>query len=333
MPEVLRYQLSDPAKVGRRLDAVLAEALPELSRSRLQVLIRQGQVRVAGQRVKVRQPAVLGEEVVITIAEGEPSVTVAEAMALKVLYEDEHLLVLDKPSGLVVHPGAGHASGTLVNALLAHCDGLSTVGGVERSGIVHRLDKDTSGCMVVAKHDGAHEHLVEQFAKRRVEKHYLAVARGRPVESNGRLESFLGRHPVNRQKMSIVDEERGKVAVTDYHCGPCLNDATLVHCRPHTGRTHQIRVHLHGLGHPLLGDSTYGRGQSKAPPVDRLMLHSWILGFTHPSSGERLRWRAEIPEAFLPWLTDAEWLEVRAAPIFGQSGGVDESRSSACSSP
>lgn len=314
MSETLRFRLTDPAQTGKRLDAVLAAALPGLSRSRLQALIRQGQVRVAGEPVAARRPAVLDEEVVVTIPEAEPSEMLPETMDLRILHEDAHLLVLDKPSGLVVHPGAGHQTGTLVNALLAHCGGLSTIGGQERPGIVHRLDKDTSGCMIIAKNDHAHQHLADQFARRQVEKHYLAVVRGRLSSVSGRVENNVGRHPVNRQKMAVVSPKRGKPAVTDYHGGPCIDDATLVHCQLHTGRTHQIRVHLHSLGHPLLGDVIYGAGKQGTVP-GRLLLHSWILGLRHPVSGEALTWQAPLPHDFAPWLIDDRWLECRAATV------------------
>ncbi len=313
MAEKTTISLNKPSWVGKRLDAVLAEAFLELSRSRLQALIKQGHVQIEGQAVRARQPVVLGQQVEITVPDAEPSVALPEAMDLKILYEDEHLLVLVKPSGLVVHPGAGHQSGTLVNGLLAHCGALSTIGGIERPGIVHRLDKDTSGCMVVAKNDQAHQHLSVQFADRKVEKHYLAVVQGRPAAASGSIENHLGRHPVNRQKMAVVDEKRGKLAWTEYSCGPSLEGGTLVHCHLHTGRTHQIRVHLQTVGHPLLGDVIYGK--KGGPAVDRLLLHSWILGFRHPVSGEALVWKTEIPEAFSPWLTEPGWIERRAANV------------------
>lgn len=314
MGESKTITLSKPAWEGKRLDAALADALPEFSRSRLQALIKQGHVTIDGKPVRPRQAVVLEQVVKVTIPDAEPSEALPEAMDLKILFEDEHLLVLDKTSGLVVHPGAGNQSGTLVNALLAHCGKLSTIGGVERPGIVHRLDKDTSGTMVVAKNDQAHQHLSAQFADRKVEKHYLAVVQGQLVQAQGSIENHLGRHPVNRQKMAVVDPKRGKPAWTDYHRGPAVDGATLVHCHLHTGRTHQIRVHLHSLGHPLLGDVIYGR-TLKALPVARLLLHSWILGFRHPIHGEPLVWRTEIPKDFAPWLTDEPWLEGRAGAI------------------
>ncbi len=308
MPETLQFQLTDADQVGKRLDVVLAKAFPQLSRSRMQALIKDGHVRVQGRPVKARQPAVLDETIEIAIPEVEPAKAVAEPMDLSILHEDDDLLVLDKPSGLVVHPGAGNHSGTLVNGLLAHCGGLSSIGGVERPGIVHRLDKDTSGAMVVAKNDPTHRALTTQFSERRVQKHYLAVVRGRPSFPSGTVSNHLGRHPVNRQKMAVVEANRGKPAVTDYHCGASIDGATLVHCHLHTGRTHQIRVHCQSLGHPLLGDVIYGRPH-KGDSVDRLMLHAWILAFQHPTTSERMVWRSEIPRAFSPWLTDPAWLE------------------------
>ena len=313
MGEKTVISLNKPSWVGKRLDAVLAGAFPELSRSRLQALIKQGHVQIEGNAVRARQPVVLEQVVEITVPEAEPSEALPETMELEILLEDEHLLVLVKSSGRVVHPGAGHQTGTLVNGLLAHCGSLSTIGGIERPGIVHRLDKDTSGCMVVAKNDQAHQHLSGQFADRKVEKHYLAVVHGRPAAASGSIENHLGRHPVNRQKMAVVSENRGKPAWTEYQCGPSLEGGTLVHCHLHTGRTHQIRVHLHSLGHPLLGDVIYGKKGSLA--VGRLLLHSWILGFRHPVSGEALVWRTEIPAGFSPWLTDEDWIERRVARV------------------
>ena len=302
----MRFQcrLSNPNDVGRRLDAVLAEHVPELSRSRIQALIKAGHVHVQGEpSVKARMPVHLGMDVMIEVPDAQPSTAKAEAMDLDILFEDDHLLVLNKASGLVVHPGAGHGSGTLVNALLAHCGSLSTIGGVERPGIVHRLDKDTSGCMVIAKNDLAHQELSRQFADRETRKHYLAVVRGRPANASGRVENHLGRHPVNRQKMAVVDAKRGKPAVTDYEVGPTQSGASLVLCRLHTGRTHQIRVHCHSLGHPLLGDAIYGK-TTKQGYDGRLLLHAWLLGFRHPVSKEWMSWSSDIPSAFAPWIED-----------------------------
>ncbi len=306
-----QISLSNPADVGRRLDAVLADRLPDLSRSRIQALIKSGHIRLNGGTTKARQAVELNAEVSIEIPKAAPATTVAEAMDLDILFEDEHLLVLNKSSGLVVHPGAGHGTGTLVNALLAHCGSLSTIGGVERPGIVHRLDKDTSGCMVVAKNDQAHQELSRQFADRETTKHYLAVVRGRPIAKSGRIENHVGRHPVNRQKMAVVDPKRGKLAITDYQVGGEQDNASLVLCKLLTGRTHQIRVHCHSLGHALLGDEIYGRS-GKQHYQGRLLLHAWLLGFTHPITKEAMRWRSEIPAEYAPWLDEATLAAWRA---------------------
>jgi|MDTC01.3.fsa_nt_gb 23S rRNA pseudouridine1911/1915/1917 synthase len=295
--------LSNPADVGRRLDTVLADCVSDLSRSRIQVLIKSGHILVNGRSAKARQPVELDDNVTIEIPAAAPSTAVAEPMDLDILFEDDYLLVLNKPSGMVVHPGAGHGTGTLVNALLAHCGSLSTIGGVERPGIVHRLDKDTSGCMVVAKNDAAHQELSRQFADRETTKHYLAVARGRPSAKSGRIENHLGRHPVNRQKMAVVEPKRGKLAITDYEVGGEQDNASLMLCKLFTGRTHQIRVHCHSLGHALLGDEIYGRS-GKQHYQGRLLLHAWLLGFQHPTTKEAMRWRSIIPKEYEPWLDD-----------------------------
>lgn len=293
--------LSEARHAGKRLDSVLAEILPQFSRSRLQELIREGQVTVDGQRAKPKQAVHLGAVVEIVLPESKPSVLRPESMDLGILHEDDQILLLDKPSGLVVHPGAGHETGTLAHGLLAHCQSIAEVGDPLRPGIVHRLDKDTSGVMLVAKTEQARLEMVRQFSARRVEKRYLAVVQGRPAESWGRIENYLGRHPVHRQKMAVVDPKAGKPAVTEYEVLLRREDNTaLVLCRLLTGRTHQIRVHLHSLGCPLLGDETYGRGGAHRRAA-RLMLHSWKLGLTHPATGEWMAFEAEIPEAFEPW--------------------------------
>ncbi len=310
MPESRHVSLNDPAMRGQRLDAALAVALPEFSRSRIQALIKGGHIRSTdGSTLKPRQPVQGNEEILVEIPAPKPSSIEPEAMPLDILYEDDDLLVLDKPSGLVVHPGAGHDTGTLVNALLAHCGRLSSIGGVERPGIVHRLDKDTSGCLVVAKNDPSHQNLSEQFANREVTKHYLAVGRGRPAWETQRVENFIGRHRVNRQKMAVVDQAHGKPAITEFDRGHTHQDATMIRCRLFTGRTHQIRVHLHHLGHPLLGDEIYGRQISGY--ADRLLLHAWLLGIRHPVTGQEMSWRTPIPKAFYQWEdaeTIARWL-------------------------
>jgi 23S rRNA pseudouridine1911/1915/1917 synthase len=218
------------------------------------------------------------------------------------MFEDDHLLVVDKPAGLVVHPAAGNLDGTLVNALLHHCAGrLSGIGGVARPGIVHRIDKDTSGLLVVAKTDRAHEGLARQFAAHSVERRYLAVVAGRPVPSAGRIEGALARSAANRQKMAIVPDGRGKHAVTYYQTLGPLKDAAMIECRLETGRTHQVRVHMASIGHPLLGDPAYGRvrashaGILKQLSFVRQALHARTLGFVHPVTEERLSFESPVP--------------------------------------
>ena len=224
-----------------------------------------------------------------------PVDTVAEEIALDVLYEDDDLIVLNKPAGLVVHPAAGNWSGTLVNALLHHCKALSGIGGEQRPGIVHRLDKETSGCLVAAKNDMAHQALARQFAGREVTKIYLALAAGKFAHKSGVIEAAIERHPVQRKKMTVVADGRGRNAKTDYRVLRELPIGTLVECTLHTGRTHQIRVHLKHLGHPVLGDEVYGKRGGYA----RQMLHAWRLGFVHPRTSERVNFESPIPPDFV----------------------------------
>ena len=285
----------DPPDAGTRIDQFLAARVPELSRSRIQDLVKAGHVRVNGRETKASTRLRGGDRVTLDEPPVVAASTVAEDIALDVLYEDGDLIVLNKPAGLVVHPAAGHWSGTLVNALLHHCQGLSQIGGEERPGIVHRLDKETSGCLVAAKNDAAHRALTRQFAGREVTKIYLALATGKFRETSGILEGAIGRHPIHRKKMTVLTGERGRAARTDYRVLRTVAAGTLVECTLHTGRTHQIRVHLKHLGHPLVGDEVYGRRAG----FERQMLHAWKLGFTHPSSGERLNFTAPIPHDFV----------------------------------
>jgi 23S rRNA pseudouridine1911/1915/1917 synthase len=218
-----------------------------------------------------------------------------EAIPLDILFEDEDLLVLNKPAGLVVHPGAGHREHTLVNALLSHCQNLSGIGGQERPGIVHRLDKETSGCLVVAKNDEAHRGLSSQFAARTVEKVYLALVSGKLRKSTGTIEEKIARHPVHRQRMAAISS-RGRPAKTEYRVVAFRKDFSLIECQLHSGRTHQIRVHLHHLGHPVLGDKVYAPKLASGFP--RQMLHAWKLGFQHPCTGDWRSFEAPLPEDF-----------------------------------
>lgn len=299
-------------KAGHRLDRLLADALPELSRSRLQRLIQSGQVLVdAGNAGEPAQDPARrvrpGESYRVEVPEPPPPTAVAQPIPLVVVYEDEHLIVVDKPPGLVVHPGAGTPDGTLVNALLAHCrDGLSSIGAPLRPGIVHRLDKDTSGLLVAAKTDVAHRGLAEQFALHTVGRAYFAVVWGHPTPPGGRMTSRIGRSLRDRTQMAIV-ERGGKLAITDYRTvRPLGPSASLLECRLATGRTHQIRVHMAALGHPLVGDPVY-RGSERGGFRTRLdrasvsahcgrqALHAFLIDFCHPSTGDRLKFHSELP--------------------------------------
>jgi 23S rRNA pseudouridine1911/1915/1917 synthase len=295
---------------GTRLDAFLASRLTELSRSRIQTLIREQFIVVNGQPAKPRDAVKRGDRIEIAIPEAVPLDAPAQDIPLDILFEDEDLLVLNKAHGMVVHPAPGNPDGTLVNALLHHCQGkLSGIGGVERPGIVHRLDKDTSGCLVVAKSDPAHQSLVNQFSERhRMEKLYLAVSTGTPRPAKDTIFTHIGRHPVNRQKMAVVNPPGGKAAITDYevlHIDPSTLTA-LILCHLHTGRTHQIRVHLHHRGAPILADPIYGKPGKIQVQTGRLMLHAWRLAFHHPIHGKPLRFEAPIPPEFHRWTREAD---------------------------
>ena len=282
-------------EAGARLDQFLVSAAPGFSRARIQDLIKGGHVTLNGASAKASARVRAGDVVILTEPPPKPTETVAEEIALDVLFEDDDLIVINKPAGLVVHPAAGNWSGTLVNALLHHCRSLSGIGGEQRPGIVHRLDKETSGCLVAAKNDSAHQALVRQFAGREVTKIYLALAAGKFARQSGVIETTIGRHPVQRKKMAVLPEGCGRAAKTSYRVLRELSAGTLVECTLHTGRTHQIRVHLKHLGHPLLGDELSGRRAGFA----RQMLHAWRLGFVHPRSGERLNFESPIPPDFV----------------------------------
>ncbi|MBM6593032.1 RluA family pseudouridine synthase [Microvirga pudoricolor] len=309
-----------------RLDKLLAAAWSDLSRSRLQALIRDGRVLLDGAAVMdPGRKAGAGARLVLHEPPPAPAEPQGEAMALAVVYEDEDLIVIDKPAGLVVHPAAGHASGTLVNALIAHCgESLSGIGGVRRPGIVHRLDKDTSGLLVVAKNDRAHQGLAEQFADHGrtgpLERAYAALVWGVPERRHGTVEAALARGVHNREKIVVVPHDKGRYAITHYaleeelpHGQPM---ASLVRCELETGRTHQIRVHMAHIGHPLLGDSVYGSGfktkanrlsplqQDALSRLGRQALHAAVLGFQHPRSGDFLLFESPLP-ADLQGLLDA----------------------------
>jgi 23S rRNA pseudouridine1911/1915/1917 synthase len=293
----------EPAHAGWRLDRALAAAVPTLSRERLKNLIRSGAVETAG--TALRDPAlkVRGDErFVLAVPEPEPAHNEAQDIPLRVVFEDQHLLVVDKPAGLVVHPAAGNRDGTLVNALLHHCGAsLSGIGGVARPGIVHRIDKDTSGLLVVAKTDVAHEGLAKQFAAHSIERRYLAIVSGVPKTAEGTIDEPLARSATNRKKIAIVKGSRGKRAVTHWRRVTVLSQAALVECRLETGRTHQVRVHMASIGHPLVGDPVYGRSGKahgkllNALQFHRQALHAAELGFIHPVTKHRLSFASAMP--------------------------------------
>jgi 23S rRNA pseudouridine1911/1915/1917 synthase len=279
----------------QRLDRVLAEALPAFSRARLQTLIRDGFVSLNGKPPRPRDLVRTGDVVELREPELEKVEAQPEQITLDVIFEDDDLLVLNKPAGIVMHPGAGHRAHTLVNALLAHCQNLSGIGGKERPGIVHRLDKETSGALVVAKNDATHRDLSSQFAARTMTKIYLALVAGILRKTSGVIDKAIARHPVHRQRMSIA-RHQGRSAKTEYRVLRSGDEISLVECTLHSGRTHQIRVHLHHLGHPVLGDKLYGG--KRAGDYPRQMLHAWKLAFRHPRSGEELSFEAPVPRDF-----------------------------------
>lgn len=294
---------------GWRLDRALAAAIPTLSRERLKALVNAGQV--ANGETPVRDPALKvkgGEAFTVRIPAPRPADAEAQDIPLTIVFEDEHLLVVDKPAGLVVHPAAGNLDGTLVNALLHHCHGrLSGIGGVARPGIVHRIDKDTSGLLVVAKTDRAHAGLAAQFARHSVHRRYLSVVSGVPVPPAGRIETNLARSDANRQKVAVVNPPKGRHAVTHYRLVEQLNRAALVACRLETGRTHQVRVHMAHIGHPLLGDPVYGQGRfadvCRELGFHRQALHAAELGFIHPLTDAEHHFESPLPDDIQSLLT------------------------------
>jgi 23S rRNA pseudouridine1911/1915/1917 synthase len=288
-----------------RLDTFLREKFPAASRGALQRLIEQGHVHVNGHTVKPTHSPRAGERIEIYWPEARPAEAQPEKIPLAILFEDQSLLVLNKPAGLVVHPAAGHEEHTLVNALLHHCQGsLSGIGGVARPGIVHRLDKETSGCLVVAKNDETHLALSAQFAKRQVEKIYNAIVCGELARESGEIRAAIARHPSHRKRMAAHDDNSGRAAHTSYRVLERLNAATLVEAQIHTGRTHQVRVHFQFLGHPLVGDETYGARQNAGLKeltnyaAPRVMLHARELSFIHPRTEEQMSFEAPLPKDF-----------------------------------
>ncbi|MGB4598542.1 MAG: RluA family pseudouridine synthase [Trichlorobacter sp.] len=309
-----QYLLTVPAgAAGQRLDAFLAGQLPEMSRSTLQRLIEEGQVLLDGRQPRASLKLGGGEQVMVTVPPPVAATPLAEQIPLTVVYEDHDLIVIDKPAGMTVHPGAGVASGTLVNALLAHCTDLSGVGGELRPGIVHRLDKGTSGLLVAAKHDSAHRGLAEQFAAHSIKRLYWALIYGSPATDTGKISGIIGRHPTERLRLSGT-ARHGKPAATNWRVLERLGTASLVQLRLETGRTHQIRVHLTEAGMPLLGDPLYPDGgrfnnlqdtrlKGLITHLGRQALHARVLGFIHPVSGRYLEFTSEPPEDFGELLT------------------------------
>jgi 23S rRNA pseudouridine1911/1915/1917 synthase len=275
---------------GERLDVFVARLIPSLTRARVQKLIDQGHVLLEGHRAKASLRLDAGQRVSVDIPPPEEATAVAEDIELDILFEDADMLVVNKPPGMTVHPSPGHTTSTLVNAILAHCTDLSGIGGVLRPGIVHRLDRDTSGVIVVAKNDAAHNALAKQLKDRTVEKTYVALVEGTPKPPEGIIDAPIARDPRNRQRMAVVDN--GRASVTAYKLIERFDGTSLVEARPKTGRTHQIRVHLAAIGHPIIGDRFYGKPSQL---VARQFLHARRIVFAHPRTGERVEYEAPLP--------------------------------------
>ncbi|HEY9903116.1 MAG TPA: RluA family pseudouridine synthase [Candidatus Sericytochromatia bacterium] len=285
---------------GDRIDRYLAQQLPDLSRSRIQQLIEQGNVQVNGTVCTSKKTTVQsGDQISLTIPEAKPLDLQPEAIPLDILYEDDTLIIVNKPAGLVVHPAAGHENGTLVNALLAHCQNLAGIGGVQRPGIVHRLDKDTTGAIVIAKTDFAHQHLQAQLKAKTARREYLGVVYGSPSATSGTIDQPIGRHLIDRKKMAVVPVEKaGRLAVTHWQLQERLGNYTLMHFQLETGRTHQIRVHSAYIGHPIVGDPLYSSGRNLGVNLTGQVLHAWRLQLLHPVTEELIEVTAPLPKTF-----------------------------------
>jgi 23S rRNA pseudouridine1911/1915/1917 synthase len=305
--DILVYTV-ESSDAGQRIDTFVAGRLPRCSRSHAALLIRQGFIQVNGQNCKPGHRVKPCESIRVRVPMPMPTDLVAEPLRLDILFEDADLIVINKPAGMVVHPAAGHQTGTLVHGILYHCPDIEGIGIEKRPGIVHRLDKDTSGIMVVAKNSRAHDDLSRQFKARSIEKHYLALVVGSPKEDTGRVDLPIGRHPVERKKMS-TRTRRGREALTLWQVRERFSGATLIDVELKTGRTHQIRVHCHAMGYPILGDPVYGRKggthrmtaryaalQAVFKNAQRQMLHAFMIGFRHPRDGRALSFQAPLPE-------------------------------------
>lgn len=317
----------ETSEQGLRLDQLLTRHLSPITRARIQKWIKSGLVRVNNREQPANYRVRRGDQLRFTIPEPQKSYLEPEDIPLSVLYEDGDVVVIDKPPGLIVHPGAGHQQGTLVQALLHHCPDLSGIGDVRRPGLVHRLDKETSGVLVVAKNDAAHQELIRQFKDRLVNKRYLALVWGAFEIAGGVFSQEIGRHPIDRRKMS-VQSRNGRAAVTSWRQRQLFpGPFSLLELQLHTGRTHQIRVHLAHAGHPVVGDKTYGSGERRLTSlpaarqdlqslVQRQLLHAWQLAFNHPQTGERMDFTAPVPPDFQAVL---DYLEILQSP--GPLGG------------
>ncbi|PBB05321.1 RluA family pseudouridine synthase [Salimicrobium humidisoli] len=299
MSEQLKVEAADASK---RIDKWLSDHLEDVSRAQVQQWIREHHVSVNDRHVKSNYKIQEGDLVAWSVPEVKPAAIEKENIPLTIVYEDEDVLVVNKPVGMVVHPSAGHYSGTLVNALLYHCDDLSGINGVERPGIVHRIDKDTSGLLMVAKHDKAHQHLADQLQEKTVEREYEAIAHGVIAHDHGTIDAPIGRDPKERQRMAVTEE--GKDAVTHFTVERRFEEFTHLTCKLETGRTHQIRAHMRYIEHPLAGDHKYGPRKTLALPGQAL--HARTLSFTHPVSGERMKFTAPAPEHFQKALRELE---------------------------
>lgn len=283
---------------GERLDKFLAEELSEMSRSHIQKLIKDGHISVNQKPVKANYKLSAGDEITVSVPEPEIPDILPEDIPLDIIYEDDDILVVNKPKGMVVHPAPGHYSGTLVNAIMYHCrDNLSGINGVTRPGIVHRIDMDTTGSLLICKNDRAHQSLAEQLKEHSITRKYHAIVHGNLKEDTGTVNAPIGRHPVDRKKMSI-HAPNGRLAVTHYRVLERFGNYTYIECQLETGRTHQIRVHMSSIGHPILGDTVYGPAKSPFK-LEGQTLHAKVLGIVHPTTGEYMEFDAPLPEYFV----------------------------------